>query len=120
MLKRAHRARWLTGQQGVDEDELLQIQQITREIEARAAGVDHRKSGWNRVLAVELADDREPECVVSEQRVPQADDGDARLVQSTRTSARGRPSGSNAWQAQAMHGSNECTVRSTSSGFLGS
>ena len=58
------------------------------------------------------------DAVVAQQHVADPADQDL-LPHSTFTLAICRPDGSKVWQAQAMQGSNECTVRRTSSGSSG-
>src|SRR5438034_11271402 len=58
-----------------------------------------------------------PDAVVAEQNVPDA--ANQRLSHRIFATPILRPEASNAWQAHAIHGSNECTVRNTSNGSSG-
>ena len=88
-----------------------------REIECGGAHVGDLDVVAKFVQRLEQAHNIRTSRIVTEQNV--SDSGNESILHKIFATPILRPEGSNAWQAQAMHGSNECTVRNTSSGSSG-
>jgi hypothetical protein len=97
----------------IHDDHRFMPMQVTDQSEPRRAQIEQLHPGWKGVTPSEQLDHEGPEAVVAQENIAETDDREA---PSTFTVAIVRPAGSRVWQAQAMHGSKECTVRSTSGG----
>src|SRR5579862_2362528 len=95
----------------------MQADNLVREVQGRSAEIGESNVVAEIVARFQNTQHVGPNAVVAEQDV--ADAANERAVHRIFATPILRPEGSKAWQAHAMQGSNECTVRNTSSGSSG-
>src|SRR5574337_338882 len=106
----------------VDENDDVTITEIGDQAQSWCTGIDQLNGGGKFPAGAQQFNDVRAEAIIAQQHVTEPDDGNWRRearVHRTFTVAIVRPSTSSVWQAHAMHGSKECTVRRISSGFSG-
>src|SRR5450755_2202937 len=112
-----HRSRSRVGIDGIDQDDGFSSREFIDDFESRRSQVGDFNARFEIIAGGQKTRHIGADAIVSQQDA--ADAADQNVSHSTFTLAICRPDGSKVWQAQAMQGSNECTVRRTSSGSSG-
>src|SRR5579872_102000 len=109
--------RVVLGCDAVDKDYSSPTGNSVREVERGRAQIGKLDFLIKGVFRFKETQNIRPEPIISEQHVPHT--ANQYAVHRIFAVLIFRPEGSNAWHAHAMQGSNECTVRRTSSGSSG-
>src|SRR6266699_599487 len=102
---------------GINKDQRIGPRKVYRKVKTRRAEV-YQLHVLKIVLRFKHLDGERSDAIIAHQNIPYTPDPD--FSHRTFTRAISRPDGSNVWQAHAIQGSNECTVRSSSRGRSGS
>src|SRR5271166_4231108 len=111
------RSRSRIGVDGIDQNDGILCGDLIDQVKGWGPQVGDFDAIVEFVAGGQKPRDVRPDAVIPQPDV--SDPANQHLLHSTFTLAIWRPDGSNAWQAQAMQGSKECTVRKTSSGSSG-
>ena len=105
------------GIDGIDQDDGILCRDLIDQIKSRSSQIDDFDAIVELIAGSQKPRHVRSDAIIAQQNV--ADPADQHFLHNTFTLAICRPDGSKVWQAQAMQGSKECTVRKTSSGSSG-
>jgi hypothetical protein len=102
---------------GIDQDDSIFSRELIDQVKGRGPQIGDFDALFELLVGGQKPRDIRSDTVIPQQDV--SDSANQHLLHSTFTLAIWRPDGSKVWQAQAMQGSKECTVRKTSNGSSG-